>query len=110
MDDKLQTCQSHVRQQFTRLESRLSSMMAHTSEEKNGPGRKFLKPGGKGWICRLHPKGGHIVIGFPNAIRHHVQATGRMIEGREDAAWVNHGLDDDEAQITALIERARDTA
>lgn len=66
--------------------------------DESGPGRRFVGPDGR-WICRVHPKIGHIAVGFPNARRQEVEATGRLRSQRE-AAWIT--MEDASMLPTAL--------
>lgn len=100
---QLQSVEDWVRREAERLDAMLRRVSTQVTEE-SGPGLKYGLGHGR-WICRVHPKQGHIAIGFPNRIRDAVAQTGRL-RAQKDAAWVNYARNDVLPGIEDLIARS----
>ncbi|MBI1405248.1 MAG: hypothetical protein GC145_03875 [Caulobacter sp.] len=105
VEDKLSACHDWVRTAFARLDTTISAASSLVVEENNGPGLRYLRATGKGWIIKLHPKSGHIAIGFPDSMREAVRATG-LLRGQQGAAWVNFDPAVSPEVIDLLVRRS----
>ena len=103
IDAKLAESDTWVREAYRSL-SAICEQHALQVTVESGPGMRFGLGRGR-WFCRLHPKLGHIAVGFPNTMRGELDRLG-LLRPQKEAAWLNMDQQTPRQTVIDLLERS----
>lgn len=108
LQEQLGLSRQWVRDEWSFVSDLMAELGCAGSDE-SGPGRCFRLCGVR--VVRVHPKRGHLALGFPEFLRADVDALNAVPRAQKDAVWLTYepgGCDRD--TVEGLVSRAASAA